>query len=213
MAANRLVQEAAQLGALGLPAYVGRPLHDSRPRDRGLLPPDDLVQPPPLGEALQAKAAPVDELEVLCRPDDGPDGFGHQDLAAFGLGYDPGGSVHRRAEQVPLLPDSLSRVEADAHLHLLVRVPTVVLLQRSLDGDGTFNGLASRGEGHHEAIPYGLDLLAAVLRDLLSDQLEVGVNNLMGGRVAPARPQAGGADDVSEEDGDGALRKLAGHGR
>ena len=153
----------------------------------------------------------VDQLDVLSPAQYTPHGFREKDLAAPGLGGDAGGGVHSFPEQVRLLSDRLACVQADTDLHLLVGVLAVVLLQCPLDADGAGYGLSRRGEGHHEAVAQGLDLVAAVLLDLPSHKVKVGVNNLLGSAVAPTRPQIGGAFHVGEEDSDGAFRELVCH--
>src|SRR3989304_3374882 len=89
------------------------------------------------------------------------------------------------------------------------RIP---LRQRALDADGAGNGLARRAEGDHEAVAHGLHLAAAVLLPLLPHELLVGTQDIPRGLITPTRGQASGANDVREQDGDGALGQLFGHG-
>jgi hypothetical protein len=169
------------------------------------------VLPPPARRPLEPEAAAVDQFDVLGPAQDTPHGFREQDLAALGLSRDAGSGIHRLPKQVRLLLDSLSRVQADAHPHLLVGVLTVVLLQRPLDAHCAGHGLSGRGEGHHEAVAQGLHLVAAVLLDLPAHQLPLGAKYCLRSLVAPAGHQVGGGFNVREEDGDCALRKLVGH--
>src|SRR3989337_1495664 len=82
------------------------------------------------------------------------------------------------------------------------RIP---LLERALNADGAGKGLARRAAGHHEAIAHGLYFAAAVLLHLLPHELLVGPQDIPRGLIAPTGGQAGGANDVREEDGDRAF--------
>jgi hypothetical protein len=80
-----------------------------------------------------------------------------------------------------------------------------VVLQGPLDADGAGHSPPCGRKGHHEAVAYRLDLVAAVRLDLLTHQLPLAAQYLLCGLIAPTRRQVGGAFDVGEEDGDGAF--------
>jgi len=209
-----LLHETAELGAFFLAADVwGALREDGRGDDCGrLLLPGDFEQAPAFGKALQAKAAAVPKLELLGGTDDSSDRLGGQDLAAGGLGADAGGRVDRRAEDISIFADSLSGVQADAHLDLLLRrLGAVAVRQCALHGNGTGQSAARRHKGGHEAVAERLDLPAAVRFDLLAEEFEMAADDLLSGGVALAGLKGSGADDVGEKDGDDAFGRLLGH--
>lgn len=94
-------------------------------------------------------------------------------------------------------------MQPDADFYRVGRMPEVVVVERALDADGAFNGLARRVEGHHEAVAGRLDLLTGVLRDLLAHDLVMRIHDRLGSGLALVLAQAGGADDVGEQHGHG----------
>src|SRR3972149_1302660 len=81
-----------------LPAPDRRPLQVGR-RSTRLVLPDDLVQAPALGEALEPEAAAVYEGEVLHRADERLDRLRDQDLVWLRLSLDVLCGVHRGPEE------------------------------------------------------------------------------------------------------------------
>ena len=195
------VDEAAELGPLRLPSYVGGTGGEGRGRGRRpLLPPSDLEEPESVGEPLQPVPPPVGEGQLRGHAGQLPDHLRDEDLPAGGLGGDPGRGVDRLTVEVVRLGDDLAGVQPDADLEIgKVGAP---LGQRPLDGHGAGQGTPGRSEGHHEPVPQRLDLDAAVGLHLVPHQLLVAPEELLGGMVAVAGAEVGGGFDVGEEDGD-----------
>jgi len=108
--------------------------------------------------------------------------------------------------------DSLSGVEADAHLDLLLgRLCAIAIGERTLHGDGAGQGTAGRDEGGHKAVAERLDLSAAMGLHLLTQEIEMTAHELLSGSIALARLESSRADDIGEEDGDDACGRLLGH--
>ena len=209
-----MLHETAELGAFFLAADVwGALREDRRCRNGGsLFLPGNLEQAPAFGEPFEAEAAAVAELEVPGGADNASDRLGGQDLAAGGLGADAGGGIDGRAEDISIFADSLSGVQADAHLDLLLRrLGAVAVRQCALHGNGTGQSAARRHKGGHEAVAERLDLPAAVRFDLLAEEFEMAADDLLSGGVALAGLKGSGADDVGEKDGDDAFGRLLGH--
>ena len=81
-----------------------------------------------------------------------------------------------------------------------------------LDVDCAEDGAAGAGERDHLAVAGALDLDAAVAGDLLADSLLDRPEELARRFITDAVGQLGRADDIGEDDGDGAVGELADHG-
>src|SRR5439155_8584753 len=187
MAGDRLLHEAAELGALRFSADVGCALREDGSRRNGgrFLLPGDLEQAPTLREAFESEAAAVAELKVFGGADDASDSFGSKDLTASGLRANSSGGVDCRAEDISIFVDSLSGVEADAHLDLLLgRLCAIAIGERTLHGDGAGQGTAGRDEGGHKAVAERLDLSAAMGLHLLTQEIEMTAHELLSGSIA-----------------------------
>ena len=174
--------------------------------------PSDFEQAPTLWEAFQAEAAAVPKLKVFGGTDDAPDSLGSEYLAARGFGADASGGVDGRAEEIAVLANSLSGVQANAHLDLLFgRLGAIAVSQCALHGDGAGQSAARRHKGGHEAVAERLDLPAAVRLHLLPQEIEMAVDDLLSGGIALARLEGRRADDIGKEDGDDAFVRLLSH--
>src|SRR3990170_730987 len=163
------------------------------------LAPAQLVHVDGVLEPAQGDLSPIGEEELLAS-DDLADTFRDEYLAALSLGGDAGGEDDRRPEQISLLLDGLTGVEADADAERLGR-RLVTRGERSLKGGCALQGARCGAEGGHEAVAHRLDLGAAVGRQGLAGQALVLAHQFAGAGVAEALSEGGGALDVGKQDG------------
>ena len=195
------VDEATELGPLRLAAHIGGTGGKGRRGGRRpLLPPPDLEEPEPVGEAFEPVPSPVGEGQLRATAGQLADHLRDEDLPAGGPGSDPCRGVDRLTVEIVRLGDDLAGVHPDADLEIgEIGAP---LGQRPLDGHGAGQGPPGRSEGHHEPVPQRLDLHAAIGGHLGAHHLLVASEELLGGMVAVAGAEVGGGFDVGEEDGD-----------
>ncbi len=98
--------------------------------------PDDVVEPPPLGEALEREPAAVAESDVGNRAREVADRLADQDLPALRVARDALRCVDRRAERMAAPLKHLAHVEPDADADVLRGMLAAVLFQRLVDRDG-----------------------------------------------------------------------------
>src|SRR4051794_27881176 len=150
-----------------------------RPTDRRLGP-HHLEEPPPLRESLEPEEARVDESPRSAGLYGIAERCGYQDLASGGLGHDPGRRVQGLSVELtgPLV--DLADVDPDADPDPVFQVGRVVLIERALDADRAADGLERGPEGKQESVPEELPLLPGVAADLISQDLGVGAEDLVG---------------------------------
>ena len=127
--------------------------------------------------------------------------LGHEDLAAVGQRFHPGGYVHHVAEHVLLFDDAETSVKPDTHVDLLARCPAgVILPQLLLDLQGGPYPVGGILVKRHGRIADGLDQDAPVLTDDRQDELVVAVYHEPAVEVPALFIKRGGTLDVGEHD-------------
>src|SRR4029453_8744674 len=91
----------------------------------------------------------------------------NKNLSASRLPHDPRRHSNGGAEQIALLGDRLARIDAYADTDWMGG-RGVSPRERLLHGHCALEGASRRGKGHHEAVPHGFDLFAAVTRESFS---------------------------------------------
>ena len=125
---------------------------------------------------------------------------GDQDLPADCLGHDAGRGMHRLPEQIAIPLGDLARMDAYADLDRALRLGGVVLLQRTLDGDGGTDRCHVRREGDEEPVAQRLAHPATERGDLLPHDRCLQRENVVGVPVAACPPERRRADDVGHHD-------------
>ena len=136
-----------------------------------------------LGEPLQGEPPDGREAEPAPGADQAGEQIAGQDLTPLGPVTEPLGDHHGGAEEVVLLLDRLTGVEADPHAERLVGTLLVVRGDGPLHGHGAADGLEGTGEGNHQPVPQTLDLLAPEVGDRGAQQGEVHPPELLGAVV------------------------------
>ena len=162
-------------------------------------------------QAFELNLAPLIERDVPGAFDEAFEERGNQYLPPVGLRGDACGDDDVLAEEVllafgRLLFDGLAGVEAHAYADGLLRT-LVSLREGELDRDSAVERLARGLEGDHEAVALALDLEAAVLVSL--ERMMALCSRMTSMNCLSPRRSAicGGAFDVAEHDGDGAVRR------
>ena len=104
-----------------------------------------------------------------------------EDLTSPGCRAEPGRLDDRGTEIVPLLATDLPGTDPDAYSQGPVGHPPVVARCGLLHGNCAGQGCAGVGEGCHDPIAQGLDLLSAAHRDGFTKQGEVRAAQDLGG--------------------------------
>ena len=163
--------------------------------------PADLDQLDRVGQTLQVHLAQRHELLGGVATGQGPSHGRGQDLAALGVGAEPGRFDDRLSEVVPVFFGGFAVREPHPDGDRLVG-PAVVTLDRLLHPDGTGQGPAQAGEGDHEPVAQVLHLDAAGGADGRPQEAEVGLAQIVGRLGVERGGQLGGTHHVGEEDGD-----------
>src|SRR5207245_7564593 len=131
--------------------------------------------------------------------EDASHGVRHQDLPTRRLRHNAGGRVHSFPEQIAILPDDLTGVQAGTHPDVVLGgVRAVVFIQKPLDTDSAVDGGAGGSERGHETVAHSLYLMAPVLVELTAHELPVCLQTSVRSLVAAARPQGGRPFDVGD---------------
>ena len=165
----------------------------------------DLMQPPPVGEALQLVASSNRELHLRHGSDQLADDLRDEDLAAPGLTRNAGRDVDGSPEDVARLLHHLAGVEADADPDLSLRVLLAVRRDRRLNVERAFHAVPHGAEADHESVAEALDPAACVVGNLLVDDRLVGLHDLVRLGETSGREHPGRVLDVGEHDGHGSL--------
>jgi hypothetical protein len=127
-------------------------------------------------------------------------------LAPVGGGGQPGATVQRRPEVVPVLEFDLARVQPHPDAEVTERAP-VLGLHPSLAGERGRDRAGGRGEGGVDGVPHRLEHRPPVRLDGFAQQGVVPAHGLpVGGRAG--LEQAGAPLQVGEQEGDGPGRQL-----
>ena len=113
---------------------------------------------------------------------------GDQDLPADCLGHDAGRGMHRLPEQIAIPLGDLAGMDADADFDSALRLGGVVLLQRTLDGDGSMDRCYFGGEGDEEPIAQRFAYPATECCDLVLHDRCLQRENVVGVLVATCPP-------------------------
>src|SRR5262245_30107875 len=99
--------------------------------------------------------------------------------------------------------DRFAGMQSDAHLHVLDRMFSVVVVESALNTDGALDGFARGLECRHETITGRFDFATAMISKLLTHDLVVCVHYFVGVRLTLMLAQARRTNDISEHHGHG----------
>src|SRR2546425_570495 len=129
------------------------------------------------------------------RPTAGPSGTG-----GAGAGLIMGIVAHRRPDELPLLRDRLTRVDADTHAQR-VGILRGGSGSAAEDRHRAFKRLTRAREDDVEAVAFGLDLTSSGPRYVLAHQAAVLRDQLCGRGITVSLHERGVAPEVREEEG------------
>ena len=104
-------------------------------------------------------------------------------------------------------PHRLADVQADPDPDRLIGVAGGIGGERPLQRDRAQDRAPDAGEGDHEAVAEGLDLMAPVRGDLAAKDLIVGPDEFAPAQVPELLVERRRFDDVGEHHGDGAVQR------
>ena len=142
-----------------------------------------LIQRHRLGETLQCRIRVVAELEFLAGAEVGDDA-GDEDLAGLSAVADAGGELDGSTEEVSVLCDGFSSVNADADANL-------VTSKVALDLECGFHRAGGRREGRHDPVAGVFHLAPAVGFKCLADSGVVAAEDFLGALVTEALSEGG----------------------
>src|SRR5439155_3305504 len=170
----------------------------AEPRDHPSysLPPPHLIHSHRLLEPLGDELAAVREQEPFAAAQS-PHCVRNQDLPTLRLRRYPRRQDHRRAEEVAVLLNWLTGIQADSDGERLA----FTLSEGPLEGNCALDGFGHATERSHETVAHRLHLGAAVLLEHVAGDALVLAEDGAAADVAQSRHHLGVADEVGEEDG------------
>jgi hypothetical protein len=153
-----------------------------------------------VGQALQEHFATGDELVLASTPRHHPDHLGGQDLPTGGVGAEPGGFYHRRAEAVAVrLDGDVADTQPHPNRQRRRSLRSGLPFEIPLDLSGRRDGIGGAPKGGQDAVPETLHDRSFPGCDRLGHQPVVNPPHLVGGLLSQTHPQLRRADDVGHE--------------